>query len=123
MEPLAGTTVLLKRMGIDTHEEPIVYMRADCHVCRSEVFSPVTTERASIIATLNVVRDGFVLPTEAGLSEVAWQLPRSYAGANCLTIASEARRVPRGGAGQDLRTRLHARSGMSQPHKVLEESQ
>ena len=79
MEPLAGNTLLLKRMGIDTHEEPIVYMRADCHVCRSEGFSAhsritVTTERASIIATLNVVRDGFVLPTEAGLSEAAWQL-------------------------------------------------
>ena len=79
MEPLAGNTLRLKRMGIDTHEEPIVYMRADCHVCRSEGFSAhsritVTTERASIIATLNVVRDGFVLPTEAGLSDAAWQL-------------------------------------------------
>ena len=66
-------------MGIDTHEEPIVYMRADCPVCRSEGFSAhsrvtVTTEHSSIIATLNVVRDGFVLPTEAGLSEAAWKL-------------------------------------------------
>jgi thymidine phosphorylase len=79
MNPLGGNNVLLKRMGIDTHEEPIVYMRADCHVCRSEGFSAhsrvmITTERASIIATLNVLRDGFVLPTEAGLSEAAWQL-------------------------------------------------
>jgi thymidine phosphorylase len=79
MEPLDGNTVLLRRMGIDTHEEPIVYMRADCHVCRSEGFSAhsrvmISTERASIIATLNVVRDGFVLATEAGLSEAAWQL-------------------------------------------------
>lgn len=79
MERLGGSTVLLKRMGIDTHEEPIVYMRADCHVCRSEGFSAhsrvmITTDRASIIATLNVVRDGFVLATEAGLSEAAWQL-------------------------------------------------
>jgi thymidine phosphorylase len=79
MEPLATNTLLLKRMGIDTHEEPIVYMRADCHVCRSEGFSAhsrvlITTERASIIATLNVVRDGFVLATEAGLSDAAWQL-------------------------------------------------
>jgi thymidine phosphorylase len=70
MEPLAGNTLLLKRMGIDTHEEPIVYMRADCHVCRSEGFSAhsritVTTERASIIATLNVVRDSFVSPPRA----------------------------------------------------------
>ncbi len=66
-------------MGIDTHEEPIVYMQANCPVCRSEGFSAhsrlmVTTARSSIIATLNVVRDGFVLPTEAGLSEAAWRL-------------------------------------------------
>jgi thymidine phosphorylase len=79
MESLGGNTVRLKRMGIDTHEEPIVYMRADCHVCRSEGFSAhsrimIATEHASIIATLNVVRDGFVLATEAGLSEAAWQL-------------------------------------------------
>lgn len=79
VERLAGNVLLLKRMGIDTHEEPIIYMRADCHVCRSEGFSAhsritVTTDQASIIATLNVVRDDFVLPTEAGLSEAAWQL-------------------------------------------------
>jgi thymidine phosphorylase len=74
-----GNSLRLKRMGIDTHEEPVVYMRADCHVCRSEGFSAhsrvtVTTESASIIATVNVVRDGFVQITEAGLSEAAWQL-------------------------------------------------
>lgn len=79
MEHLARTALALKRMGIDTHEEPIVYMRADCDVCRSEGFSAhsrvtVATESSSIIATLNVVRDGFVLPTEAGLSEAAWHL-------------------------------------------------
>jgi thymidine phosphorylase len=79
MDVPAGNTLRLRRLGIDTHEEPIVYMQADCHVCRSEGFSAhsritVATERASIIATLNVVRDGFVLPTEAGLSEAAWQL-------------------------------------------------
>jgi len=79
MELPARNHLLLKRMGIDTHEEPIVYMGADCHVCRSEGFSAhsrvrITTERSSIIATLNVVRDGFVLPTEAGLSEAAWRL-------------------------------------------------
>ena len=79
MNFLDRNVVRLKRMGIDTHEEPIVYMRADCHVCRSEGFSAhsrvlITTERASVIATLNVFRDGFLLPTEAGLSEAAWQL-------------------------------------------------
>ena len=79
MTQLAGNTLNLKRLGIDTHEEPVVYMRADCHVCRSEGFSAhsrvlITTAARSIIATLNVVHDGFVLATEAGLSEAAWHL-------------------------------------------------
>jgi len=70
---------MLKRMGIDTYQEPIVYMRADCHVCRAEGFSAqsrirVTTDRASIIATLNVVRDGFLEAQQAGLSDAAWRL-------------------------------------------------
>jgi hypothetical protein len=29
----------LTRMGIDTHQEPVVYMRDDCHVCRAEGFN------------------------------------------------------------------------------------
>jgi thymidine phosphorylase len=78
-ERSARNSLLLKRLGIDTHEEPVVYMQADCDVCRSEGFSAhsrvrVTTDRASIIATLNVLRNGFLLPTEAGLSEAAWRL-------------------------------------------------
>ena len=77
MEHNAHNSLMLKRMGIDTHQELVVYMRADCHVCRSEGFSAqsrvrVTTDQVSIIATLNVVRDGFFGPGEAGLSEAAW---------------------------------------------------
>ncbi len=72
-------TLKLKRLGIDTYQESTVYMRADCHVCRSEGFSghsrvQVTTDRASIVATLNVVHDHFIRRDEAGLSEVAWRL-------------------------------------------------
>lgn len=79
MDHAARRALTLIRLGIDTHEEPIVYMQADCDVCRSEGFSAhsrvtVTTERRSIIATLNVIRDGFVLKSQAGLSEAAWRL-------------------------------------------------
>ena len=75
----SDSSLMLKRMGIDTYQEPIVYMRADCHVCRAEGFSAqsrirVTTDRASIIATLNVVRDGFLEAQQAGLSDAAWRL-------------------------------------------------
>ena len=74
-----NNTLILRRLGIDTYQEPVVYMRADCHVCRSEGFSAhsrvrVSTGQASIVATLNVVHDHMVEPNEAGLSEAAWQL-------------------------------------------------
>lgn len=69
----------LKRMGIDTYQEAVVYMRADCHVCRSEGFEAHTRVKVclgekSVIATLNVVYDTLLTPGEAGLSEIAWKL-------------------------------------------------
>ncbi|MBF0492497.1 MAG: thymidine phosphorylase family protein [Deltaproteobacteria bacterium] len=69
----------LKRLGIDTHQEAVVYMRDDCPVCRSEGFEAhsrvqVLTSHHQIIATLNIVHDGILDPQEAGLSEAAWKL-------------------------------------------------
>lgn len=69
----------LKRMGIDTYQEAIVYMRSDCHVCKSEGFQAharllITASKKSIIATLNIVYDNLLEPGEAGLSEAAWRL-------------------------------------------------
>ena len=69
----------LARLGIDTHQEPIVYMRADCHVCRSEGFAArsrvrIATDTSTLVATLNVVHGELLAPGEAGLSEVAWRL-------------------------------------------------
>ncbi len=67
----------LHRMQIDTHQEPVVYMRKDCHVCRSEGFDAHTrvtikTESSEIIATVNVVTDDSLSHQVAGLSESAW---------------------------------------------------
>ena len=66
------------RAGIDTYQEPVVYMREDCHVCRSEGYEAqarieVTVGDRSVIATLNVVSDGWLLANQAGLSEAAWE--------------------------------------------------
>ena len=66
------------RAGIDTYQEHVVYMRADCAVCRSEGFEAqarveVTIEDRSIIATLNVVHGDWLAPHQAALSESAWQ--------------------------------------------------
>lgn len=69
----------LTRLGIDTHQEPVVYMREDCHVCRSEGFRAqsriwVSSGDRSIICTLDVVRGDFLSHRNAGLSESAWRL-------------------------------------------------
>ena len=69
----------LRRLGIDTHQEPVVYMRRDCHVCRAEGFNAqarisVNTDNSSIIATLNIINSDFLSHQEVGLSESAWQL-------------------------------------------------
>lgn len=69
----------LTRLGIDTHQEPVVYMREDCHVCRSEGFRAQSRVRVSsggrsIICTLEVVRGEFLSHRKAGLSESAWYL-------------------------------------------------
>ncbi len=74
-----GANVLrLKRLGIDTHHEAVVYMRADCEVCRSEGFEALAQVKVSlgprsIIATVNMVRGDILALDEAGLSESAWK--------------------------------------------------
>jgi thymidine phosphorylase len=65
-------------MGIDTYQEPVIYMRSDCHVCRAEGFEAQARIRVeagdrSILATLNVVGDHLLEPGDAGLSEAAWR--------------------------------------------------
>jgi thymidine phosphorylase len=66
------------RMGVDTQQENIVFMRQDCPVCRSEGFTAHTRIRlgnggASIIATLYQVSGDILDHGEAGLSESAWR--------------------------------------------------
>ena len=94
-------TLKLRRLGIDTYTDPVVYMRRDCHVCRAEGFEArtrvrVALGRRAIIATLNVVSDALLAPDEAGLSEFAWRrLGASEGAAAHLShpqpVASESR--------------------------------
>lgn len=63
-------------MGIDTHQEPVVYMRSDCHICRSEGFSSNSRVMLrygdnNVIATLNVVDEQVLKSGSAGLSKIA----------------------------------------------------
>ncbi len=67
------------RMGIDTHQEPVVYMRRDCGVCRSEGFEAQSRVRIrngnhAIIATLNVADNELIPAGSVGFSEAAWKL-------------------------------------------------
>lgn len=68
----------MRRLGIDTYQELVVYMRSDCHICKSEGFeaqSRVEVRRGDrhIIATLNVVHYTMIALHEVGMSEAAWR--------------------------------------------------
>lgn len=68
----------LRRMGIDTLQEPVIYMRADSDVCRAEGFATqsrvkVTVGGNSITATLSVVIGDLLAKRQAGVSEAAWR--------------------------------------------------
>ena len=74
---MANSTLTLKRLGIDTYHEAVLYMNRNCHVCRSEGFVAqsrvqVTLGDRHLIATLNVVASQMLEECEASLSESAW---------------------------------------------------
>ena len=73
----AAARLTLRRLGIGTYLEPIIYMRADCHICQSEGFEARSRVKVSlrgkdIVATLNTIETDLLLPDQASLSEVAW---------------------------------------------------
>lgn len=68
----------LKRIGINTYKEAILYLRHDSKVCRSEGFEApariqITHKNGSLIATLNTVETSVLRHFEAGLSNYAWE--------------------------------------------------
>ena len=72
------TRLRARRVGIDTYQQHVVYMRADCHVCRSQGFAvqsqvEVVGPHGSILATLNIVVSQLLAIDEAALSESAWK--------------------------------------------------
>jgi thymidine phosphorylase len=79
-------TLRLRRLGIDTYQEAVVYMNRQCHVCLAEGFSAqsrirVTLGDRHLIATLNVVSPSILGQDEASLSESAWHALRAEEGA------------------------------------------
>ena len=68
-----------RRLGILTGDDAAVFMRTDCHVCRSEGLSSrsrvlLCAGDRSIVATLYQVSSDLLSIDEAGLSETAWDL-------------------------------------------------
>lgn len=74
-----GSNVMrLRRLGIDTYQELVVYLRSDSHICKSEGFeaqSRVEVRRGdrSILATLNVLHSPLIALHDIGISEAAWR--------------------------------------------------
>lgn len=69
--------LVIKQLGIDTHQEPTVYLRRNSHVCRAEGFSTasrveVGNDQNRIIATLHIIDSDILAPGEIGLSESAF---------------------------------------------------
>jgi thymidine phosphorylase len=74
---LPANCLRLKRLGIDTRQEHVIYMRADCPVCRAEGFAVharvrVALNGKSIIASVHHLLDSLLGQDQASLSESAW---------------------------------------------------
>lgn len=69
--------LVIRQLGIDTHQEPTVYLRRNSHVCRAEGFTTasrvqINNEHSTIIATLHIVdSDKLLAAGEIGLSNSA----------------------------------------------------
>jgi thymidine phosphorylase len=73
----AAPVLRARRMGIDTYQERVAYMRSDCAVCKAEGFEArarieLRWGGKCVVATLNVVHAGLLEGDEIGLSEAAW---------------------------------------------------
>ncbi len=79
---------MLRRAGIDTYRQPVLYLHQNCLVCRAEGFAALTRVKVKcdgreIVAILNVVTGDWLGDDEAAMSDVAWQAlnpgPGAYA--------------------------------------------
>jgi thymidine phosphorylase len=72
-----GLTHRARRLGIDTGQEAVIYLRLDSEIVRSEGFDSQTRIQVragdrALRATLGVVTGALLAAGEAGLSEAAW---------------------------------------------------
>ena len=65
--------LIIKDLGIDTYKENILFLRADCPICKAEGLSALTrlevqNKGSHIVATLNVIHSDLLKDCEASLS-------------------------------------------------------
>lgn len=87
-----GARLRVRRLHLHTQREPIVIMRTDCPVCRSEGLAPrsqilLRTDGREVMAVLFQGADDILEQDEVGLSEAAWRLLRASEG-EWVTISS-----------------------------------
>jgi len=75
----ASGRLLARRALIDTYQQPVVYMRSDCAVCRAEGFEAqaqveVAANGREVLAILHRVDAEWLGCGEAALSDAAWKL-------------------------------------------------
>lgn len=85
----------LVRAGIDTYQQPVVFMHRDCPVCRSEGFSALSRvsircDDRELVATLNVVTGDKFGADVAALSDAAWNALQPPEGARAEVRHAEA---------------------------------
>ena len=73
-----SSSLKLVRLGIDTQQELIVFVPANCFIYKSEGFEAATQivvslNNHAIVATLNIVQSDILKGCEASLSESAWE--------------------------------------------------
>src|SRR5215216_4070578 len=72
-----GHRLRVRRLGVDTQYEPVIFMHKECAVCRSEGFVAhnrllLRAGERHVIATLYQVTNDLIAEDEAALSESAW---------------------------------------------------
>src|SRR5690606_2380852 len=87
MRPAGSCTCIpVRRAGIDTSRQPVLFLRSDNPVCRAEGFAPLARVKVvcgerDIVAALNVVTGDWLDVGEAALSDTAWHALRPPPGA------------------------------------------
>jgi thymidine phosphorylase len=82
-------SLTLRYLGIDTYHEAVIFMRADCHICRSVGFTvqsrvKVAFGERAVVATLYMITGDLLADSEASLSTVAWQALEASEGATIV---------------------------------------